>query len=63
MTTPEKTSRDESGRPSRIDEGAARRAYARPTLIEYGSVAKLTRGTLTKQADGAGAGFRMANCL
>ena len=44
-------------RPAR--EPGTRRPYATPRLIEYGSVAKLTQGTLTRQADSAGAGFRM----
>jgi hypothetical protein len=48
--------------------GAARRgtkrAYSRPTLIEYGSVAKLTQGTLTRQSDAPTAGFKMTQtCL
>lgn len=41
---------------------APRRPYTRPRLIDYGSVSKLTQGTMTKQADLIGAGFRMA-CL
>ena len=39
-----------------------KRAYAKPKLIEYGSVAKLTQGTMTKQADTPAAGFKMV-CL
>lgn len=39
-------------------ERAERRPYTRPELIEYGSVAKLTQGTRTRQADNPGAGFR-----
>ena len=39
-------------------EPGPRRPYATPRLIEYGSVAKLTQGTLTRQADSSGAGFR-----
>lgn len=35
-----------------------RRQYAKPRLSEYGSVAKLTQGTATKQSDGGGGGFR-----
>jgi hypothetical protein len=38
------------------------RPYAKPRLIEYGSVAKLTQGTRTKQADTPAAGFRRV-CL
>ena len=40
-----------------------KRPYSRPTLIEYGSVAKLTQGTLTRQSDAPTAGFKMSNCL
>ena len=51
---------------SRVPEprGSAqtKRAYAKPRLIEYGSVAKLTQGTMTKQADTPAAGFKMV-CL
>jgi hypothetical protein len=39
-----------------------KRAYAKPQLIEYGSIAKLTHGTMTKQADTPAAGFKMV-CL
>lgn len=39
-----------------------RRAYRKPQLIEYGSVAKLTQGTRTTQSDGVGGGFKMS-CL
>lgn len=40
-----------------------RRPYAKPVLTEYGSIAKLTQGTRTTQADGgAGGGFKMT-CL
>lgn len=35
--------------------GGARR-YQTPTLIEYGSIAKLTQGSLSTNADGMGAG-------
>jgi hypothetical protein len=44
------------------DAPPPRRAYAKPRLIEYGSVAKLTQGTRTKQADTPAAGFRRV-CL
>jgi hypothetical protein len=51
---------------SRVPEppGSAptKRAYAKPQLIEYGSIAKLTQGTMTKQADTPAAGFKMV-CL
>jgi hypothetical protein len=35
-----------------------RRAYTSPRLIEYGSVAKLTRGSRSVDADGGSGGFR-----
>jgi hypothetical protein len=41
---------------------APRRQYKKPTLTEYGSIAKLTQGTRTNQSDGVGGGFKMA-CL
>ena len=40
-----------------------RKAYATPSLVEYGSVAKLTQGTLTRQSDGKTGGFKRKNCL
>lgn len=43
-------------------KGQPRRAYRRPTLTEYGSVAKLTQGTRTTQGESPGGGFKMA-CL
>ena len=36
-----------------------RRAYRAPRLIEYGSVAKLTQGTLSRSSDGPMGGFSM----
>jgi hypothetical protein len=42
---------------------STKRGYSRPTLIEYGSVAKLTQGTLTRQSDAPTAGFKKSNCL
>ncbi len=44
------------------DAAQPKRPYAKPRLIEYGSVAKLTQGTRTKQADTPAAGFRRV-CL
>ena len=50
---------ENANRDGRQKSGAgALRPYAKPRLIEYGSVAKLTQGTLTRQADSVGAGFR-----
>ncbi len=43
-------------------EAAPRRPYAKPHLIEYGSVTKLTQGTRTTNSDSPAAGFKMA-CL
>ena len=41
-----------------------RRPYRSPALIEYGSVAKLTQGSLTFWSDGSMGGFRfMMFCL
>ena len=41
-----------------------RKPYQSPALIEYGSVAKLTQGTLSMNADFFGGGFRrMSMCL
>jgi hypothetical protein len=36
-----------------------RKPYKSPELVEYGSVAKLTQGTLSMNADFCGGGFRM----
>jgi hypothetical protein len=47
---------------SKPDAAQPKRPYATPKLIEYGSVAKLTQGTRTKQGDTPAAGFRKA-CL
>jgi len=43
----------------RRGSAGGKRAYRKPRLVEYGSVAKLTQGTATKQSDGPGGGFRM----
>ena len=49
--------------PRRATSGPApRQQYKKPTLTEYGSIAKLTQGTRTNQSDGVGGGFKM-NCL
>ncbi len=49
--------------PREPTRGKPRRAYARPTVTDYGPVSKLTQGTRTRQADSPAAGFRMMNCL
>lgn len=46
----------------RRGETPGRRPYRKPRLTEYGSIAKLTQGSRTRQSDGAGGGFRRA-CL
>ena len=55
---------DEPSRRAPETRGApqTKRAYTKPKLIEYGSVAKLTQGTRTRQADTPAAGFRKT-CL
>lgn len=40
-----------------------RRSYTSPRLIEYGSVAKLTRGSKSVNSDFPQAGFKMNSCL
>ena len=49
-----------AARPSDDDRGvpAKRRPYRKPRLTEYGSIAKLTQGTSTRQSDGPGGGFK-----
>ena len=42
---------------------AARRPYQSPVLVEYGSVAKLTRGSLSINADSIGGTQKSASCL
>lgn len=42
---------------------AGRRSYTSPRLIEYGSVAKLTRGTKSVNSDFPQSGFKMNSCL
>jgi hypothetical protein len=46
------------GAPVAPEPGRARRAYAKPELIEYGPVAKLTQGTKTVGNDGPMGGFK-----
>jgi hypothetical protein len=38
----------------------AKRPYVRPVLTEFGSVATLTGGSRTRNADGPGGGFKKA---
>jgi hypothetical protein len=51
---------DDCSRP--MSPAVPRRPYARPRLLEYGSVSKLTQGTNTKQSDAPSAGWKK-NCL
>jgi len=45
-------------------EGGGKRQYSTPRLTEYGSVAKLTQGTLTVQNDSpAGTSWKKSPCL
>lgn len=44
-------------------EPRAKRRYQKPRLIEYGSVAKLTRGTKSITNDAAGGGKKSKACL
>ena len=37
---------------------AGARPYRSPELIEYGSIAKLTQGSLSTKGDGMGGGFK-----
>lgn len=49
--------------PPKPDRGGKRK-YSTPRLTEYGSVAKLTQGTLTVQQDSpAGTSWKKASCL
>ena len=55
--------REPGERSPQEDERGPKRAYVTPRLIEYGSVAKLTRGTRSVQGDGTGGGFAKKSCL
>lgn len=46
-----------SGQPDRV----SRRPYRSPELVEYGPVAKLTQGTLSRSSDFFQGGFRMSS--
>jgi hypothetical protein len=48
------------GQEQPVSPNPERKRYQKPVLSEYGSVAKLTQGTATKQSDGGGGGFRRA---
>ena len=57
--------KDQPNQPRSTPERPAaggRRPYVKPSLTEYGSIAKLTQGTRTKQSDGARGGF-IRSCL
>ena len=56
---------DQGARPARSDSADVvrrRRAYRTPRVTEYGSVAKMTQGSLTVQNDFFMSGMRMM-CL
>lgn len=40
-----------------------RKPYTSPALVEYGPVAKLTQGTLSRSGDGPGGGRRNARMM
>lgn len=44
----------------RVSKTPGRKAYARPSLVEYGSIAKLTQGGASAGSDG---GMMQAACL
>jgi hypothetical protein len=48
---------------TRLDPPRPRRPYRKPRLTEYGSIAKLTQGTLTVGGDGPGGGLKKSRCL
>jgi hypothetical protein len=52
----------ESASESRPDR-PRKRPYTSPRVIEYGSVAKLTRGTRSVSSDFPQAGFKKMDCL
>lgn len=56
---------DQSSRPEdRAPRGKpAKRPYRTPTVVEYGSVAKLTRGFKSVNADGPGNTMKSKACL
>jgi len=51
----------EDPKPAAVPRGS-KRPYASPRLTEYGSIAKLTQGTGSLQADTSGGGFKKT-CL
>ena len=59
---------DDTQPPGEATQGPAgthrRKPYRSPELLEYGPVAKLTQGTLSKNSDFFSGGFRMTQmCL
>lgn len=50
------------GSPAKLPaEPKGRKRYRSPALVEYGPIAKLTQGTLSRNSDFFSGGFRMAN--
>jgi hypothetical protein len=50
---------DEAPGDGRVRPPARREPYRPPELVEYGTVSKLTQGSLTNASDFFGGGFRM----
>jgi hypothetical protein len=62
--TDQQTNQDrQANREAMGEKRTARQAYRTPSLVEYGSVAKLTQGTLTVGNDGPGGGMMNMACL
>ncbi len=57
----EENARNERSAPQQVRP--PRRPYTSPRLIEYGSVAKLTRGQRSVNSDFPKAGFQRSHCL
>lgn len=47
---------------TRVESASTKRSYARPSLVTYGSIAKLTQGGAGSGGDGGSAGMSMV-CL
>lgn len=61
MTDPKQP--DVKGTKAGAAKGRSKKTYKSPELTEYGSVAKLTLGSLTVQSDSPLAGKKKAGCL
>lgn len=47
--------------PEPTPQTRAKQPYRTPKVVDYGSVSRLTAGSLSKQSDQAAAGFRKLN--